>query len=63
MSDSAASIASRMRRGRSLHLPRYFAAFAQSWLNLQTIYDLRMAEVAVGKRIAHEVLAMERVAR
>ncbi len=50
----------RQRRGISadtaLRLARYFGGDARSWLNLQTAYDLRVAELAVGKRIAKEVL-------
>ena len=52
----------RERRGVSadtaLRLARYFGGDAQSWLNLQAAYDLRAAEVAVGKRIAREVPVM-----
>ena len=50
----------RQRRGISadtaLRLARYFGGDARSWLNLQTAYDLRVAELAVAKRIAREVL-------
>lgn len=50
----------RQRRGISadtaLRLARYFGGDARSWLNLQTAYDLRVAELAVAKRIAKEVL-------
>lgn len=49
----------RMRRGVSadtaLRLARYFGGDARSWLNLQTAYDLRVAEIAVAKRVAKEV--------
>lgn len=48
----------RERRGVSadttLHLARYFGGDAQSWLNLQTMFDPRVAEMAAGKRIARE---------
>lgn len=51
----------RERRGVSadtaLRLAHYFGGDAQSWLNLQAAYDLRVAERASGKKIAHEVLA------
>ncbi|TAN06046.1 MAG: addiction module antidote protein, HigA family [Rhodanobacteraceae bacterium] len=49
----------RERRGISadtaLRLARYFDTTPQFWLNLQTAYDLRIAEAAVGKKIAREV--------
>jgi len=49
----------RKRRGISadtaLRLARYFGGDARSWLNLQTAYDLRVAEIAHAKRVAREV--------
>lgn len=49
----------RGRRGvtgdTSLRLARYFGTDAQSWLNLQSAYDLRVAEIAAAKRIEREV--------
>jgi antitoxin HigA-1 len=49
----------RERRGVSadtaLRLARYFRGDARSWLNLQTSYDLRVAEIANAKRVAREV--------
>ena len=49
----------RKRRGVSadtaLRLARYFGGDARSWLNLQTAYDLRVAEIAVAKRVTREV--------
>lgn len=49
----------RERRGvtadTALRLARYFGTDAQSWLNLQTAYDLRMAEIEAGKTIEKEV--------
>lgn len=49
----------RQRRGVSadtaLRLARYFGGDARSWLNLQTAYDLRIAEIANAKRVAREV--------
>jgi antitoxin HigA-1 len=49
----------RERRGvtadTAMRLARYFGGDAQSWLNLQTLYDLRVAERANAKRIAREV--------
>jgi addiction module HigA family antidote len=49
----------RERRGISadtaMRLARYFGGDACSWLNLQTAYDLRVAEINNAKRIAREV--------
>ncbi len=49
----------RERRGvtadTALRLARYFVGDAQSWLNLQSRFDLRTAELAAGKAIAREV--------
>jgi len=49
----------RERRGISadtaMRLARYFGGDARSWLNLQTAYDLRVAELSSAKRIAREV--------
>ncbi len=49
----------RERRGVSadtaLRLARYFGGDARSWLNLQTAYDLLVAEIKSGKRIAREI--------
>ena len=39
----------------ALRLERYFGSEAQGWLNLQTAYDLRVAEIAAGKRISKEI--------
>ncbi|PZP30480.1 MAG: addiction module antidote protein, HigA family [Roseateles depolymerans] len=39
----------------ALRLERYFGSEAQGWLNLQTAYDLRVAEKAAGKVIAKEI--------
>ncbi|HQW80268.1 MAG: HigA family addiction module antidote protein [Rhodanobacteraceae bacterium] len=56
----------RERRGVSadtaLRLARYFGGDAQSWLNRQAAYDLRIAEMTAGKRIVREVAVMERAA-
>jgi len=47
------------RRGVSadtaLRLARYFGADARSWLNLQALHDLALAEQAAGHRIRREV--------
>ena len=49
----------RERRGvtadTALRLARYFGGDAQSWMNLQSHFDLRTAELAAGKAIAREV--------
>ena len=49
----------RERRGVSadtaMRLARYFGGDARSWLNLQTAYDLRSAEITNAKRIAREI--------
>jgi addiction module HigA family antidote len=49
----------RGRRGitadTALRLARYFGTDAQSWLNLQTRYELEIAEVALGDRLEREV--------
>jgi addiction module HigA family antidote len=49
----------RGRRGVSadtaMRLARYFGGDARSWLNLQAAYDLRVAEIASGKRISREI--------
>ncbi len=46
----------RERRGitadTALRLARYFGSDARSWMNLQSAYDLRVAELAQSKRIA-----------
>src|SRR3974390_1285399 len=39
----------------AMRLARYFGGDARSWLNLQTAYDLRVAELRSAKRIAREV--------
>lgn len=56
----------RERRGVSadtaLRLARYFGGDAQSWLNLQAAYELRVAEIAAGKKIEREVPVMSRAA-
>jgi antitoxin HigA-1 len=47
------------KRGVSLEtamrLGRYFGNNARFWLNLQTIYELQIAEAELGERIAAEV--------
>jgi plasmid maintenance system antidote protein VapI len=39
----------------ALRLARYFDTDAQSWLNLQSAYDLRVAEIAAGRTINRHV--------
>ncbi len=39
----------------ALRLARYFGTTAQFWLNLQTSYDLKITEKAVGSKITGEV--------
>ena len=39
----------------ALRLARYFGTTPQLWLNLQQTYELRRAEIAVGRRIAGSV--------
>jgi addiction module HigA family antidote len=52
----------RERRGitadTALRLARYFGGDAQSWLNLQSVYDLRVAEIANQKKINREIQPM-----
>jgi antitoxin HigA-1 len=39
----------------AMRLARYFGGDAQSWMNLQTTYDLKIAEREHGKEIGREV--------
>lgn len=39
----------------ALRLARYFGTTPQFWLNLQTSYDLKIAEREMGSKIEHEV--------
>lgn len=43
----------------AMRLARYFGTDAQSWLNLQTAFDLRTAELAQGEIIENEVLPLK----
>ena len=49
----------RERRGvtadTAMRLARYFGGDAQSWLNLQTVYELRIAEKANAHKIQREI--------
>ena len=42
----------------ALRLARYFGTSAQMWMNLQSKYDLAVAEDALRKQIEREVLPM-----
>jgi antitoxin HigA-1 len=52
----------RERRGvtadTALRLARFFDTTPQFWLNLQSAYDLRRAEIAAGARVKREVQIM-----
>ena len=39
----------------ALRLERYFGSEAQGWLNLQSMYDLRVAEISTGKAISRAI--------
>ncbi len=39
----------------AMRLVRYFGGDVQSWLNLQTAYDLKIAQKTIARRIAKEV--------
>jgi len=39
----------------ALRLARHFGGDAKSWLNLQTAFDLRLAEIKSARRIAREI--------
>ena len=43
----------------ALRLARYFGTTAQFWLNLQSAFDLKLAESDLGKRIEQEVRPLE----
>ena len=47
-----------MSKGTVLRLARYFGTDAQSWLNLQLSYDLKIAEAELKARIEREVEEM-----
>lgn len=42
----------------ALRLARYFGGDAQSWLNLQNAYDLKVAQKELGPRIVKEVVPL-----
>lgn len=39
----------------ALRLGRYFSMSAQFWMNLQSNYDLKLAQLELGKRLDKEV--------
>jgi len=43
----------------ALRLARYFDTSAQFWLNLQSAFDLKQAEIETASRIAEEVRPMQ----
>jgi hypothetical protein len=57
---------SRKRRGitpdTALRLARFFGGDAQSWMNLQIVYDLKLAEKKAAKIIAKEVPTLAQLA-
>lgn len=46
----------------ALRLARYFNTTAQFWLNLQSSFDLKQAEIEAGRRIAEEVRPLAQAA-
>ncbi len=46
----------------ALRLSRYFNTTAQFWMNLQSSYDLKVAEREVGSKIESEVRQLEMAA-
>lgn len=42
----------------AMRLVRYFGGDVQSWMNLQTAYEIKTAEVNLARRIAREVTPM-----
>ena len=47
-----------LSKGTALRLARYFGTDAQSWLNLQLSYDLKIAEAELKAKIEREVVEM-----
>jgi addiction module HigA family antidote len=43
----------------ALRLARYFGTSAEFWLNLQSLYDLRLAERKVRARIRREITPLK----
>ena len=46
----------------ALRLSRYFNTTAQFWMNLQSSYDMKIAERNVGKKIEKEIHPMQMAA-
>ena len=46
----------------ALRLARYFGTTPQFWLNLQSSFDLRKAEVELGTKISAEVRPLQQAA-
>lgn len=46
----------------ALRLARFFDTTAQFWLNLQSAFDLKQAEIEIGNRVKHEVRPLQRAA-
>ena len=46
----------------AMRLARYFGTSAQMWMNLQTQYELQVAEDGTAERIAHEVRPLKKSA-
>lgn len=46
----------------AMRLARFFGTDAQSWLNLQTHYELECAETNIAGRIEHEVIPFKMAA-
>jgi addiction module HigA family antidote len=46
----------------ALRLARFFGGDAQSWLNLQIAYDLKVAQMEIGARIEQEVRPLAQAA-
>ncbi len=42
----------------AMRLVRFFGGDVQSWLNLQTAYDLKIAQKTIARRIEKEVVPM-----
>lgn len=43
----------------AMRLARYFGGDAQSWLNLQMMYELKIAEESLAKKIEHDIRPYE----
>ncbi len=43
----------------AMRLVRFFGGDVQTWMNLQTTYEIKTAEATLGRRIAEEVMPRE----